>query len=228
MLPAPEPTRLCCSSACATRRPVEAMTRGHGPAARGLGSPPMCPADVYRLVRAGRDCLGGPRPPLLRLEGSRVDQTAQSGACLRHFRRAGRAIDPQDPLRLWAEIRDVHLRRRPGASGSSGASRPPRPRAPAPMRAIRTRSVRRRWLSTIGRAACSGSRPLSDHGRHSSYAAQIAGGRPCDADPRPQPCGRRCFVFEPLPDPLAKLTDRVKRAFDPCGVLNPGRMYHFA
>ena len=36
------------------------------------------------------------------------------------------------------------------------------------------------------------------------------------------------FVFEPLPDPLAKLTQRIKQAFDPAGVLNPGRMYHFA
>ena len=36
------------------------------------------------------------------------------------------------------------------------------------------------------------------------------------------------FVFEPLPDPLARLTQRIKHAFDPVGVLNPGRMYHFS
>ena len=36
------------------------------------------------------------------------------------------------------------------------------------------------------------------------------------------------FVFEPLPDPLAKLTERVKNVFDPHGILNPGRMYHYA
>jgi glycolate oxidase FAD binding subunit len=32
-------------------------------------------------------------------------------------------------------------------------------------------------------------------------------------------------VFEPLPGPLAALSLRVKEAFDPRRVLNPGRMY---
>lgn len=31
-------------------------------------------------------------------------------------------------------------------------------------------------------------------------------------------------VFEPQPEPLAALNARVKAAFDPAGVLNPGRM----
>jgi glycolate oxidase FAD binding subunit len=31
-------------------------------------------------------------------------------------------------------------------------------------------------------------------------------------------------VFEPEPAPLAALTKRIKANFDPCGVLNPGRM----
>jgi glycolate oxidase FAD binding subunit len=32
-------------------------------------------------------------------------------------------------------------------------------------------------------------------------------------------------VFQPLPPPLAALTSRVKQAFDPKGLFNPGRMY---
>lgn len=32
-------------------------------------------------------------------------------------------------------------------------------------------------------------------------------------------------VFQPQPEPLARLTARVKQAFDPLGILNPGRMY---
>lgn len=35
----------------------------------------------------------------------------------------------------------------------------------------------------------------------------------------------RVSVFQPQPPPLAALTARVKQAFDPAGVLNPGRMY---
>ncbi|MBB3266430.1 glycolate oxidase FAD binding subunit [Azospirillum sp. OGB3] len=32
-------------------------------------------------------------------------------------------------------------------------------------------------------------------------------------------------VFQPLPDPVMALSRRVKESFDPCGILNPGRMY---
>ena len=32
-------------------------------------------------------------------------------------------------------------------------------------------------------------------------------------------------VFQPLDPPLAALTARLKAAFDPAGILNPGRMY---
>jgi glycolate oxidase FAD binding subunit len=32
-------------------------------------------------------------------------------------------------------------------------------------------------------------------------------------------------VFQPQPPALSALTRRVKEAFDPAGILNPGRMY---
>ncbi|HAN64176.1 MAG TPA: 2-hydroxy-acid oxidase, partial [Rhizobiales bacterium] len=32
-------------------------------------------------------------------------------------------------------------------------------------------------------------------------------------------------VFQPLDPPLMALTAELKRAFDPVGILNPGRMY---
>ena len=32
-------------------------------------------------------------------------------------------------------------------------------------------------------------------------------------------------VFAPLAPPLAKIHERLKQAFDPKGVLNPGRLY---
>jgi glycolate oxidase FAD binding subunit len=32
-------------------------------------------------------------------------------------------------------------------------------------------------------------------------------------------------VFEPLAEPLMRVTREIKAAFDPAGVLNPGRMY---
>jgi glycolate oxidase FAD binding subunit len=32
-------------------------------------------------------------------------------------------------------------------------------------------------------------------------------------------------VFEPQPEPIMRLTAGIKAAFDPAGILNPGRMY---
>ena len=32
-------------------------------------------------------------------------------------------------------------------------------------------------------------------------------------------------VFEPQPEPLARITRGLKEQFDPAGILNPGRMY---
>jgi glycolate oxidase FAD binding subunit len=41
----------------------------------------------------------------------------------------------------------------------------------------------------------------------------------------PESLRREIDVFEPQPPALRALTERVKRSFDPKGVLNPGRMY---
>jgi glycolate oxidase FAD binding subunit len=49
--------------------------------------------------------------------------------------------------------------------------------------------------------------------RAGGHATQFRGARPG------QP------VFAPLPAPLARIHQRLKKAFDPAGILNPGRMY---
>ncbi len=41
----------------------------------------------------------------------------------------------------------------------------------------------------------------------------------------PESVRRSADVFQPLPEPVMRLTRAVKRAFDPQGILNPGRMY---
>jgi glycolate oxidase FAD binding subunit len=41
----------------------------------------------------------------------------------------------------------------------------------------------------------------------------------------PEEVRRRVPVFEPQPAPLMELTRKLKYAFDPAGILNPGRMY---
>ncbi len=41
----------------------------------------------------------------------------------------------------------------------------------------------------------------------------------------PEEIRHRVPVFEPQPEPLMELTRKLKHAFDPAGILNPGRMY---
>ena len=41
----------------------------------------------------------------------------------------------------------------------------------------------------------------------------------------PEPLRAAVDVIPPEPEPLARITRRVKAALDPCGILNPGRMY---
>jgi glycolate oxidase FAD binding subunit len=41
----------------------------------------------------------------------------------------------------------------------------------------------------------------------------------------PEPLRAAVAVVPPEPEPLARITRRVKAAMDPHGVLNPGRLY---
>ncbi|HVF64389.1 MAG TPA: glycolate oxidase subunit GlcE [Casimicrobiaceae bacterium] len=68
-----------------------------------------------------------------------------------------------------------------------------------------------RWLAIEGRSDATKLRNwAASHGGHATLfrAADKAAG-----------------VFQPLPPPLARIHQRLKAAFDPYGILNPGRMY---
>ena len=69
--------------------------------------------------------------------------------------------------------------------------------------------------------------PKDDWAREAATIREALAGRGGHATLMRAPTWLRREVdpFEPQPAPLRALTERVKRSFDPRGVLNPGRMY---
>jgi glycolate oxidase FAD binding subunit len=186
------------------------------------------PADVARASALADIAGAGASVTLLRLEGF-GESVAFRLAELRAGITAEQAVlDPQRSDLAWGEIRDVHLLAEPRERIVWRVSLPPS-EGPRAMAHIRTAAP-----AAIGYYDWAGgllwvSVPPSEHGSTqvirgaippaTGHATLIRG---------PESLRSSVFVFEPLPDPLAKLTQRIKQAFDPAGVLNPGRMYHFA
>jgi glycolate oxidase FAD binding subunit len=186
------------------------------------------PADVARASSLADIANAGTSVTLLRLEGF-VESVAFRLAELQARITTEQAVlDPHRSETAWSEIRDVHLLAEPRERIVWRVSLPPSD-GPRAMDHIRTAAP-----AAIGYYDWAGgllwvSVPASEHGSTqvvrgaippaTGHATLIRG---------PASLRASVFVFEPLPDPLAKLTQRVKQAFDPSGVLNPGRMYHFA
>jgi glycolate oxidase FAD binding subunit len=187
------------------------------------------PADVAGASAIAEIAGAGTAITLLRLEGFDESVAFRLGELRAASSTAEQVVlDSQRSESAWSEIRDVHLLAEPRDRIVWRVSLPPS-EGPRAMDHIRTAAP-----AAIGYYDWAGgmlwvSVPPSEHG-----SAQVVRGAIPPATGHatlirgPESLRASVFVFEPLPDPLAKLTQRVKQAFDPAGVLNPGRMYHFA
>jgi glycolate oxidase FAD binding subunit len=186
------------------------------------------PVDVARASALADIANAGTSVTLLRLEGFGESVAFRLAELQARFTAERSVLDPQRSETAWSEIRDVHMLAAPRERIVWRVSLPPSD-GPRAMNHIRTAAP-----AAIGYYDWAGgllwvSVPLSEHG-----SAQVVRGAIPPATGHatlirgPESLRASVFVFEPLPDPLAKLTQRVKQAFDPSGVLNPGRMYHFA
>jgi glycolate oxidase FAD binding subunit len=197
-------------------RAVEALCAAMGSAAdvSGAARLPAGAAERLELPATGT---------LLRLEGIRpsVDERFERlAALLASFGRVDR-LDARDSASVWRSIRD----REPvaAAAGYDTVWRiSVRPTA-GPVVASMVNAVLHDWSGGLVWAVADSDRADGD-AETVRAAVAAAGGGHATLMRGPDALRARIPVFQPQPAPLAALSRRVKAAFDPAGVLNPGRM----
>ena len=138
--------------------------------------------------------------------------------------RGGRTLDVDESRRLWQDIRDV---RALGALGDHHLWRisvPPMGGIEV-MRAIAGIPGARYFCDWGGGLIWIAVPPAPDAHAGTLRAAVKRVGGHATLMTAPEDVRRRVPVFEPQAPELAALAQRVKQAFDPKGILNPGRMY---
>ena len=224
VLPAPERTRTVLVFGLEPAAAVEALGTALGSAHEVSGAAHM-PAEL-----AGRSAVSyvsgaGAAVTAVRVEGFPASVEARCAALRELLGRFGAVeeLHSKNSATLWREIRDVHpfagddrpLWRLsvPPASGAAAAARVAEA---ADVRALFDWGGGLVWLAVRG---------APDAGEAAVRAAAAAAGGHATLVHADAPTRAARAVFQPQAAGLAALTTRIKRAFDPAGVLNPGRMY---
>src|SRR3954454_6213223 len=166
---------------------------------------------------------GGGARTLIRIEGFSVSIDYRLDEMKRLLKRFGAAdvIEGDEAAALWRSIRDVESLAEPRDRAVWRVSAAPT-QGPAVMAQV-SRVLDARWfydwgggLVWIATAAA---------GDAAIRAAVRAAGGHATLVRAPAEVRVAVDVFEPLSEPLMRITAGLKAAFDPAGVLNPGRMY---
>ncbi len=199
-------------------------------AARALGTPcEVSGAAVLPALAAGRSEVAAVRAPgvpvaLLRLEGAPPSVDVRLGRLQRLLAAPDLAFETvaaEPSRRLWQEIRDVAL---------LPAGRPLWRFTLAPSRAAElapwfAEVAEERLYDQAGGLVWLAPRQCwAGDGARLRRALEGRGGHAILVR-APEEVRAAEQVFPPLPDPLFRLTRRVKEAFDPERILNRGRMY---
>jgi glycolate oxidase FAD binding subunit len=192
-------------------RAVEAL-------AAALGSP-------FELTGAAHLPAGIGAPEartLMRLEGFSDSIAYRLGELTRLLKRFG-APEVSDDAGLWEAVRDVH----PLADGEGAVWRI----STAPMRgpaltAAIARALQARWYYDWGGGLIwLETSAAGDAGAAAIRAAVKGQGGHATLVRAPDAVRAAVPVFEPLAEPLMRVSQGIKAAHDPAGVFNPGRMY---
>lgn len=182
------------------------------------------PAEAARASEV--DAVRDGSATLLRLEGeppSVAFRKARLAEILRSYAPA-EALDEETSGRVWREVRDVRLLAEPRDRLVWRVSVPPMegPRVLAGIGEAVEASGYYDWAGGLVWVAVSPSGHASAEAVRATFAA-CGGHATLIRDP--VDLRASVAVFEPQTAPLVALSQRLKAAFDPRGILNPGRMW---
>ncbi|HJN22599.1 MAG TPA: glycolate oxidase subunit GlcE [Rhodospirillales bacterium] len=224
VLPAPQKLRTVLVIGAADGAAIGAMNKALQAACQISGAAHL-PAAV--AVDCGVDCVSraGRAVTAIRVEGQgpSVDERCRALLGLLAEFGATEQLSSGDSMALWRQVRDAAFFKSDGQSQVWRLSVPPAAGAETAAAILDTIDGRvfydwgggLLWLAMA---------PRPDAGYETVRRALKAGG---DATLVRAAAEVRASVavLQPQPAPLAALTARIKDAFDPKGVLNPGRMY---
>ena len=224
VLPAPERTRTVLVFGLDPAAAIEALGEALSSAHEVSGAAHM-PAEV--AARSAVSYVAGANAAVsaVRVEGFPASVGARCEALRTLLGRFGAVeeLHSKNSATLWREIRDVRAFAdddaplwRLSVPPASGAAAAARVADAADVRALFDWGGGLVWLGVDG---------APDAGEATVRAAAEAVGGHATLVRADAPTRAARAVFQPQAPGLAALTERIKRAFDPVGVLNPGRMY---
>ena len=225
ILPAPERTRTVLVFGLEPPAALEALGAALGSAHEVSGAAHL-PAEVAARSAVSYVSGAGAAVSAVRIEGFPASADARCEALRALLGRFGAVeeLHSKNSATLWREIRDV----RPFAGDERPLWRlsvPPAAGADATARIAESGAdvgVLFDWGGGLVWLAVGGA---PDAGEAAVRAAVAAVGGHATLVRADAPTRAARAVFQPQASGLAALTTRIKRAFDPAGVLNPGRMY---
>ena len=224
VLPAPERTRTVLVFGLEPAAALDALGAALGSAHEVSGAAHM-PAEVAARSAVSYVSGAGAAVSAVRVEGFPASVEARCEALRALLGRFGAVeeLHSKSSATLWREIRDVRAFADDGrplwrlsVPPASGAAAAARVAEAADVRALFDWGGGLLWLAVDG---------APDAGEVPVRAAAMAVGGHATLVRADAPTRAARAVFQPQATSLAALTARIKRAFDPAGVLNPGRMY---
>jgi glycolate oxidase FAD binding subunit len=194
VLPAPESTRTLVLRGLDVAKALAAMTTAQSG-----------PFDVSGAVHLPEEDMTA-----LRLEGPAPSVAARAASLTAKL---GHKVEEGDPA-LWKRIRDVE----PFVGAADPVWRLSIP--PASLAAVVAALPKGRWFCDWG----GGLVWYQGAGEATAIRAALKDGGHATLIRAPEALRRATPVFEPQAEPLAALAARVKEAFDPGAILNPGRL----
>ena len=172
--------------------------------------------------------IGGSEPrTLMRVEGFAKSVDYRLGELRRLLRRYGAAqvVEGDESAALWRAVRDATPLAEPREAAIWRISTAPT-RGPAVTAAIAAERAARWFYDWGGGLIWLATDASDDAGAAVIRAAVKAAGSGHTTLVRaPETLRAAVPVFEPLPEPLMRITAGIKAAHDPAGIFNPGRMY---